>query len=246
MKRQDGTAHAWRTVRTLHTRAGGSSLPGLPLGSYEVRAAAVAPGGVVVTRAVRTVKVFGQVPLSTLMSGLLTQTFNDGTNGTYSTAAATFDYVIGFPLADTDGGAPGSIPPVSGRDNVCRSVDLQFMPGRASAAADPSQWTASISVVQATLDPVSASSTVGTTSSLDATLVPGTSWGSTWRRRPATRTRTTPSTSTGTGCAIARSACGRRTTRSGRLDTRRTRRSRGCFESTSRRVAGRWSANACG
>ena len=42
--RQEGTAHGWRTVRTFHTRAGGSSLPGLPLGSYEVRAAAVAPG----------------------------------------------------------------------------------------------------------------------------------------------------------------------------------------------------------
>jgi hypothetical protein len=171
VQRQEGVARAWHTVRTLRATAGSASIAGLPLGLYTLRVAALARNGRVAIQKQRTLKVFGTVPLSTLMSGL--NAFNDGRNGTYATPTGTFDYVFAFPLF---GVAPEPIAPVEGANNFCRALQLVFVPGRADSAADPSQWSASISIVQAKLDPVSASAVVNATGSLNAQLVPGTSW----------------------------------------------------------------------
>lgn len=173
VQRQEGTARVWRTISQLRSPAGSASIDGLPLGIYRLRVAAQSGSGHIVAQEQQTIMVFGRVPFSTLMSGL--KVFNDGLNGTYAMPTETFDYVIGFPLSN-NGDPPFPIPPVSATNNYCRELHLNFVPGRADTAADFPPWSASVSIVQATLEPVSASASAETIGSLNAPLVPGTSW----------------------------------------------------------------------
>jgi YVTN family beta-propeller protein len=68
VQRPVGTARTWRTMLKLGTRSGSAELPGLTLGKYRFRLAALR-GHRVLAQQVAGIGVFGQVPFSTLFRG---------------------------------------------------------------------------------------------------------------------------------------------------------------------------------
>jgi len=159
VQRRTGTAGVWRSVRSLPREASGSAqLPGLALGTYRLRIIVRNAKRKVLAENARTVRVYGQVALVTLV-GRPPQVYTTPTN--------TFVYV----LSNDVGATPASIF-TSSKPNPCRSVHLDFVPGEQPTSAP----TGVVSVVQETLDPVTVSSPHDTKGALDAPLVPGRAW----------------------------------------------------------------------
>jgi hypothetical protein len=167
IQRQEGTGHVWRTIATLSGRRGTTSLPSLPLGVYRVRIGEFTRKRKLLAQQQRVLRVFGFVPLSAM--------FGDQDAGVYTTPTATFSYAL---LRDDIGGdGIGAF----GEDskNACRAIHIDFLPG--STDSDPQDrglfsYTGSITLVQESLDPVTASMPFDDRGSLDATLIPGQPW----------------------------------------------------------------------
>jgi hypothetical protein len=160
VQRQEGTAHSWHTVIQLGNRSSGSGqLPGMPLGRYRLRVAALGSRGRALAQQVHGLNVYGQVPFSSLFGP------REGGSGVYTTPTHTFPYVISGDDNFSDGVAVIADP-----HNNCRSVHIEFM---ASSVADAQGV---VTVVQETLDPASASAPINSVGSLDAPVVPGHSW----------------------------------------------------------------------
>jgi hypothetical protein len=167
IQRQEGTEHVWRTIATLRGGRGTFSLPGLSLGFYRLRIAAFSRKGRLLAQQQRSLSVFGYVPLSAV--------FGAKDAGTYTTPTATFSYV----LLRNDGGGDGTGAFGESTKNACRAIHIDFIPG--STDGDPEDrglfdYTGTVSLVQASSDPVSASMPFDDKGSLDATLIPGQSW----------------------------------------------------------------------
>lgn len=173
IQRREGTASAWRTVLRLpRAKTGSAQMPGLPLGAYDTRIADLGSRGKVLAEQKRALKVFGRVPFSTLfVHNEAVIGFNGNTGpGVVTTPSKTFQYAFG-------GVAGVGNPAVTVSNNRCRSAHFEFVPGFPTdvhGLYDAN--TGSITVVQETLDPVSATAAFNTLASLDATLVPGKSW----------------------------------------------------------------------
>jgi hypothetical protein len=178
LQRQQGTARAWRTVAALaKVKAGSSALPALPLGIYGVRIAAIAHHGKIVAEQRRSVKVFGEVPFTTLFS-LSSESHAavlDGANqpGVYTTPSRTFNYAFAS-YANQE--SASTILTVG--NNTCRSVHIDFVPGVQGSESSPGYQNASatLSVVQQSLDPTTSTAGFNAFGALDAVLVPGQSW----------------------------------------------------------------------
>jgi hypothetical protein len=178
LQRQQGTARVWRTVAALASiKAGSSALPALPLGIYSVRVAAIAHHGKVVAEQRRSIKVFGEVPFTQLFSldSEHHSAVQDGANqpGVYTTPTRTFNYAFAS-YANTE--AAATILTVG--NNTCRSVHIDFVPGVQGSESEPifQSASATVSVVQQSLDPVASTAAFNAFGALDATLVPGQSW----------------------------------------------------------------------
>jgi len=177
VQRQEGTARFWRTVLGLPgSPSGSASLPGLPLGTYQLRIADIGQRGAVLAQQPRALQVFGDVPFSTLFNANVEHQavvgFNGNTGpGTATTPTQTIQYACG-------GVAGVGNPAVTVTDNNCRSIHFDFLPTLPEEGV-PSNYvgaTGTITVVQQTLDPVSATAPLDSGGSLDAALVPGQSW----------------------------------------------------------------------
>jgi hypothetical protein len=165
VQRQQGTKRVWRTVLKLrHANRGAARLPRLPLGAYNLRIAAVGAHRRVLSYQRHSLKVFGLVPLSTLFTGDW---------GTYVTPTRTFSWVRrGF-----ENDEPGVSNPeisVSKKKSRCRSIHFDWLPGgpRSGGASE----TFTITLVQESHDPISASSSYQTVGALDVSLTVGESW----------------------------------------------------------------------
>lgn len=178
LQRQQGTARVWRTVASLaKARTGASSLPGLTLGIYRIRIAAIARRGKVVAEQPRTIEIFGEVPFTTLFAlGYETHSAElSGANipGVYTTPGRTFNYDF-----ETFANENQSSTVITVGNNTCRSVHIDFVPGLTGSESAPyyQSSSATLSVIQQSLDPVVSTAGFSTFGALDAQLVPGESW----------------------------------------------------------------------
>jgi hypothetical protein len=164
VQRQTGTAKVYRTVAVLlHARSGSGTLPPLSLGDYRYRIAVLGRHRghrrVLASRRTR-VAVFGTVPLGRLING---------DSGTYTTPTRTFPYVFRADANEVTGDTELTVSPHS---NHCRSIHFDFVPESYYDSDDP----VTITIVQQSLDPVSASARPDDFGALDAPLRPGESW----------------------------------------------------------------------
>lgn len=168
IQRPEGTAHTWRSIFRLPTNSGSADLPGLPLGRYRFRIADLS-GGRVLGQKTLGVAVFGQVQFSTLFRGT---EFESG--GVYTTPTASFPYITWFEPGEFD--APN--PAFAVEQNHCKAVHIAFVPSYPSLGIghDKSTVTGTVTVVQESREPVSASVPYDGIGSLDAEIVPGQSW----------------------------------------------------------------------
>lgn len=148
-----GTAHTWRTVVRLSGKNGSGELPGLTLGKYRYRLAAL-DGRRVLTKQAAGVAVFGEVPLTTLFA-------RQTATATFPTF--TFPYVVWW---STENGFSNPIFQVE--ENNCSSAHVAFVPSKTT--------TGSITLVQESREAITASAVDNAIGSLDAELTPGQSW----------------------------------------------------------------------
>jgi hypothetical protein len=160
VQRQEGTTRAWRTVVRLTGTSGSASLPGLPMGTYRLRLTVLNSRHIALGQVQRGLKVFGQVPLSSL--------FPQNNKGVYTTPTGTFAYLYNFPR--------GATPAITDARNNCRSIHLEFVPGVNYVYPEDLTESGSLTVVQETQDPVSVTRPYNTLGTLDVTLIPGQSW----------------------------------------------------------------------
>ena len=138
----------------LPSDSGSAALAGMPLGKYRFRIADLI-GHRVLAQQVSGIAVFGQVPFSTL--------FIDGGSGTYATPTNSFPWVAEW--------SADAAPAFAVKDNHCLSVHIGFVPGQHNGPG-----TATLTVVQESRDPVSATVPYDAIGSVDAQLTPGQSW----------------------------------------------------------------------
>jgi len=167
VQRPVGTSRTWKTMQRLPSKSGAGELPGVSLGKYRYRLAAL-KGRRVLAQQVAGVGVFGQVPLSTLLGD-----YGEGP-GVYTTPSASFPYIYRSGAGDSN--SPDTA--FSAEHNHCLSVHVAFVPGYPNLPSyyDKSTVTGTVSVVQESRDPVSASAPYDGIGSVDSELVPGQSW----------------------------------------------------------------------
>lgn len=173
VQRPVGTAHVWKTILRLPSNSGSGELPGMALGRYRLRLADFAlvrsyyRGGRrhrrrafrwrLVAKRVVGIGVFGQVPFTTL--------FNQSHVGALATPTASFSYVQSWPVYDSR-----NLFGVT--HNNCVSVHIAFVPHFRDDEGD-----GTVTVVQESRDPVSATVPFETAGSVDVGLTPGQTWG---------------------------------------------------------------------
>jgi hypothetical protein len=163
IQRPVGTAHTWQTMMKLPTNSGSAQLPGVPLGRYRYRIAALR-GHRLLAQQVAAIVVFGEVPFSVLLG-------ERASEGVFNTTTTAFPYVADY------GSRQGAV--LSVRHNRCTFVHIGFLaayPGLPSYY-DKSTFSATLTVVQESRDPVSATVPYEGIGSVDAELVPGQTWG---------------------------------------------------------------------
>lgn len=160
IQQPEGTAHTWRSILRLRGNGGSGELPGVALGKYRYRLAAL-QGRKVLAQKVAGTAVFGEVPFSTLLSAPREPVF--------ATPSTSFPYVM-----ETWG---ASQPALSVEHNHCLSVHIAFVASYYEAEESyHAQGTATVTVVQESREPKGASAPFEAVGSLDAELVPGQSW----------------------------------------------------------------------
>jgi hypothetical protein len=170
VQRRQGTARVWRTVSNLHGTSGTSRIGALALGRYSVRLAVLRRGQVGASSA-KQLLVYGTVPFSSLLFG--TKGFGQGT---LASPTGTFDYVLThLPRFAPNNGINSTT--IAAGQNRCRSAHVDFVLGDSGLPTDSENAQATLSVVQATADPVTATTPYATIGSVDTTLSPGRSWG---------------------------------------------------------------------
>lgn len=155
-----GTSRTWKTMTTLKTRSGSGELPGVPLGKYRYRLAAL-KGKRVLAQQVVGASVFGEVPFSVLLGNANIQV---ATTPSYS-----------FPYVDYWEGAYNGERVFSAQRNNCIFVHVAFLltvgegySGKLTAGT--------ITLVQETRQPTAITAPFNTIGSLDAQVTPGQTW----------------------------------------------------------------------
>jgi hypothetical protein len=164
LQRAQGTRHVWKTVVKL-PRVGRSSakLPSLVLGKYQVRIAALDIRKKLLASQQRRLRVFGKVPFSSLFGIGQGVPFQGSLSrsGTETTLTGTFSYV--FQMGQTAGPSMA----VDKDRNECRFVHFDIVPDRADGT---------VSLIQESADPVTATIPGQTLGVLEAPLAVGQSW----------------------------------------------------------------------
>lgn len=159
LQRRMGGRGVWRTVVGLSRVGSGSGiLPSLAIGRYQVRIAAISRKRALAQKA-KTVFVYGEVPLESI--------FGRSESGVYTTLDGTFPFAEEFPGY----GTMFTISP-----NPCRSVRITFIPGANSGTWIPEGQPGNASIVQQSLDPVTATGIWQRQGEIKARLVPGEPW----------------------------------------------------------------------
>jgi hypothetical protein len=142
------------------------------LGQYKLRLAVLTSRGKVLSARVANVNVFGSVPFSTLFPGDSTAAVIGGNGntgpGTATTTSNTFSYAFG--------GVTGNNPFVTVSNNTCRSASIVFLPTYPYQLPGLVGSTGSLTVVQESMDPTTATAAFNTTGTLNVALVPGQGW----------------------------------------------------------------------
>jgi len=162
IQKPEGTARTWRAVMRLRSNSGSAALPALDLGRYRFRLADMV-GRRVLAQQVLGVAVFGEVPFSTLIGD---------ESRVYVTPTVSFPYVAVL----STGESPSSF---TVQYNHCLAVHIAFVGEASSSFQGEGQYkhgVATLTLVQESRDPVSASADFDTIGSLDAQIVPGQSW----------------------------------------------------------------------
>jgi hypothetical protein len=159
IQRPVGTAKVWKSALKLNGRTGSAQLPALSLGKYRYRLAAL-EGARVIAQQIVKIRAFGEVPLSTL--------FGAGEHEhVYTAPTFSFPYV-GWWDDSVERSESERNTVLQVKNNHCLSIHIAFVP--------TSRGNSTLSLVQETRDPVTASAPMNTIGSLDADLVPGQSW----------------------------------------------------------------------
>jgi hypothetical protein len=160
IQRPVGTAKVWKTAAKLNSRSGSAQLPAVGLGKYRYRLAAL-KGKKVVAQSIATIRVFGEVPFSTLFGEAERE-------HVYTAPTFSFPYV-GWWDEDVERSSVSQNTLLQVKNNHCRSTHIDFVP--------ISKGNSTLTLVQETRDPVVASAPLNTLGLLEAELVPGQSWG---------------------------------------------------------------------
>jgi hypothetical protein len=153
IQRPVGTARVWKTVLRLKADRGSGYLPPRALGEYQLRIVALRRGDVI-AKNVFTLPVFGVVSFSDLIGSSVR---------TYATPTSSFPYVSIEEHSEQ--------PALAVKDNRCISAHVEFVPGQRRGPG-----TGTVTLVQETRDPVTATAAYDTIGSLDAELTPGETW----------------------------------------------------------------------
>lgn len=164
IQHQVGTAHVWKTILKLSGRRGSTRLPAQGVGKYQYRLAAL-QGRHVVARQVVTIRVFGEVPFSKLFNReehvvatpQFTFSYALSSQGQYATGQTSTDFSI--------------------EHTYCTSVHIGFVGellGEDNAGYPGGNVT--VTLVQASREPVSATVPYLTMGSVDTVLTLGQSW----------------------------------------------------------------------
>lgn len=164
IQHQVGTAHVWRTIIKLSSPSGSAQLPARGVGKYRYRLSAI-HGRHVVARQVVTIRVFGEVPLSKLFNreehvvttSQFTFSYAFASQGQYATGETSTDFSI--------------------EHSYCTSVHIGFV-GELLGEDNMGYpgGNATVTLVQASREPVSATVPYLAMGSVDATLTLGQSW----------------------------------------------------------------------
>jgi hypothetical protein len=163
IQRPVGTAHTWQTMMKLPTNSGSAQLPGVPLGKYRYRLAALR-GRHVLAQQVAAIAVFGEVPFSVLLGNAYTQVA--------TTASYSFPYVVYWEGAyGLDGETILSV-----QHNNCTFVHVAFLLGVGESYSGR-LTSGTITLVREARDPVIVTAPFDDTiGSLDAEVTPGQTW----------------------------------------------------------------------
>jgi hypothetical protein len=165
-QRAMGSGRIFRTVRVLHANTGSGALPHYALGLYTFRIAVTGSRRRLVARSTaRTLRVYGNVPLSALCTSL---TFADNfffgcSTGASQASGHVFEYVAKMAM-DNEGGKTTAI---TSPRTTCRSVALQFVGGVESESYVKSY---TVALLQTSLDAVQVTGAPGQLEELKANL----------------------------------------------------------------------------
>jgi hypothetical protein len=171
LQRAMGSRHVFRTLKTLRSSIGSSTLPSYGLGSYTFRVIVIGSDGRLLARSLtRTLRVYGTVSLSALC-GTLTfyEDFNFGcSTGVVQASGHVFEYVARVPM-DNEGHETVAL---TSPKTTCRSITLQFVGG---VGGENYIKSYTVTLVQTSLDATQVTGTPGQLEQLTANL-DGNSW----------------------------------------------------------------------
>jgi hypothetical protein len=176
VQRQMGATKTFVTILRLPNKTKGyDKLPGLRIGQDRIRIAVSGVPRVHIASRAHTVRVFGNIPFSTLFSatGTAVVSFNGGQSGEagdVTTSTGAFHWTLG-------GVAGADSPDVHVANNTCRHIHIDFVSGFPNGTDhyfDGS--TGGFTLVQETRDPVTVVVPYNHFASIDTNLVPGRSW----------------------------------------------------------------------
>lgn len=162
--RQQGTAGAWRVIKTvMRRRSGSATLPAMDWGSTAYRLAVVRGNRATARSGRRYMGVFKTVTL-----GALTSYDED----TLPTPTRAFSYSYSALAYDDDDATVISVKPGS---NTCRAIHIDWAAGPARGFGAP-DGLLSLSILRQSADPVVTQAPLLTVTGMDAALTPGQSW----------------------------------------------------------------------
>lgn len=172
IQRAVGTAHRFKTVaRLAHGASGSGTLAALNLGQYSFRIAAIVDRR---TRHRQTTVVLAQQTVRARVFGTVTFAgFFNQNELTATLPESTFTYVFRGNSIET--GPPVNLVTVAAKNNVCRSVHVDWVPVNYWMNAPPQ--TSELLIVQESTGPVSRTANDKQMNEVDAGLIPGQSWG---------------------------------------------------------------------
>lgn len=172
IQRAIGTAHRFKTVERLaHGASGSGTLAALSLGQYSFRIAAIADTR---TRHRRTTAVLAQQTVRAKVFGTVTFAgFFNQNELTATLPERTFTYAFRGNSIET--GPPVNLVTVAAKNNVCRSVHVDWVPVNYWGNAPPQ--TSELLIVQESADAVNRTAKDKQLNEVDVALTPGQSWG---------------------------------------------------------------------